>query len=414
MRDFARHGAIVLAGTLFANVMMYASYALVQHALGVAASGLFMALIAASQFCSVPAFIAGSVVTWLSGHAAALQDLGSLRSLSSRISVATVFFFACAALVTPVATAWIQSYFHATSAWDVYSTVGITVFFSALTLQRAVFQGSGRFGLYLGSTAVEAVLKFTTGLYLIASHASVTIALIGFFASTVVAYLLSAIASRRLASEAVAYRLPPHLSITNLFTVALPNGSLNAMTFADTILTRHFLTSYASGLYGIVALLGRAILTVTSFVPTVLLPKAIETARAGRSPRRLLLAAVGSTAAASLPALLALALFPNLIVNVLGGRSFYGAIPQMLAYGFAMMLLALATTLTTYLIAIHRLRLAMAVSVAAVFEISAIALFHPNVESIVRIVLIGHASAAAVAGAATIIASVRMLPRTEV
>lgn len=410
MREFAKHGSLVFAGTLATNVLMYVSYALVQHGLGVDGSGLFMALLAATQLCSVPAYIAGGVVTWLSGHAAARNEFGSLRTLCHYINLAALALLLLSGAATFALLPSLMAYFHASSPWDIVLGVVTFAFFSILVVQRAVFQGAGRFVTYLSSTLVEALLKALGGLFIVTTHGSVSAALFTFATSTVAAYGFSAVASQRLAAQRAPYRLPSFINLGHLIAVALPNGSLNAMTFADSILVRHFLSSYNSGLYAVVSLLGRGIVAVTTFVPTVLMPKAIAAASAGRSALRLLIAACAATLVVLAPLLAVLAFFPQPIIAVLGGRAFAGAAPEIFAYGSAMVMLSLATTLTTYLIGIHRIALAMPVAAVAVCEIGAIALFHPDIASVVRTVFIGHTCAFAITLAGAVIASASPRP----
>jgi hypothetical protein len=61
-----------------------------------------------------------------------------------------------------------------------------------------------------------------------------------------------------------------------------------------------------------------------------------------------------------------------------------------LPYTAAMGALALASVLTSYLIALDRAGFALPLGIVACGEIAAIAVDHPNLETVVSIVLAGH------------------------
>lgn len=402
MRDFLKHSSLVFAGTLGANVLFYVAYALVQRGLGVENAGLFMALLATTQLLSVPATVLGTVVAKMSADAAVQGRRGALRALSRYTSLVFVPLVLFAGIASTVASPWLQSYFHTPDSLAIgFAALAFALFFP-LAPQRAVFQGGGLFGAFIASSVLEAALKAGTGATLFAFRGGVRFAFAGFAAATAVSFLFNATLGMRSAPCVEPIRLPAETVRKHLIGVVLPVSGLTAITFADAILVRHYLSAYDSGLYAIIALVGRAIVTITQFVPTVLMPKATEAAAQGRSPAPLLGLAAAATAVVVLPVVLLVWFFPSRIASGLAGGAFLPAAPLMPPYALAMTGLAGATVLATYLIGINRRGFAIPMTAVCFAEIVAIALVHPGVTAVVHIVLAGHLSAFACTVIATL------------
>ena len=393
MRDFLKHGSLVFAGTLGANVLFYAAYALVQRALGVENAGLFMALLATTQLLAVPGTVLATVVAKMSADAAAQGQRGVSRALSRNMSQLSVPLLMLAAVASTAGSGWLRSYFHTPDGLAIaFAALAFAMFFPQAP-QRAVFQGGGMFGAFILSGLIESALKAGTGVALYVLGGGVRFAFIGFAAATALSYAYNAALGTRTAHRLERVVLPAEAIRNHLIGVVLPISGLTAVTFADAILVRHYLSAYESGLYAIIALVGRAIVTITQFVPTVLMPKATEAAAHGRSPAPLLGLAAGATVIVVLPMLVLVGFFPAAIAGGLAGGAFRPAAPFMLPYGLAMTALAGATVLATYLIGINRRGFAIPMTIVCILEIVAIVLVHPNVAAVVHIVLAGHLSA---------------------
>lgn len=392
MRDFLKHGSLVFIGTLGANALFYAAYALVQRSLGVEDAGLFMALLAATQLLSMPGTVLATVIAKISADASAAGRQGVLRALSHQMSLLLVPLILLAAIVSVLLNGWLRSYFHTTDPLTIAFTALAFALFFPLAPQRAVFQGGGFFGAFVLSGLIEAALKAGTGLALLTVGGSSRLAFAGFGAATALAYGYNALVGMRIAKNSEAVSLPSDTAWRHIIGVVLPVSGLTAVTFADAILARHYLPAYDSGLYAIVALVGRAIVTITQFVPTVLMPKATEAVAQGRSAAPLLGLAAASTAVVVLPILVIVAFFSGDIAAGVAGGAFRPAAPLMLPYAVAMAGLAGATVMATYLIGIDHRKFAIPMTVVCLFEIAAIVAVHPDVTTIVHIVLAGHLS----------------------
>lgn len=393
MRDFARHGSLVLLGTLVANALLYLSYALIQRELGVENAGLFMALLATTQLLSIPSTVMGTVVAKMAADAAAQNRLGIVRRLSRLTSQLVVPVAIIAIVFAWLGNHGLRAYFHTNDASAIVFAAAAFALFFPLTPQRAVFQGSGLFRTYAISGIIEAAGKALTPALLFLSGAGVGTVFAGFAAATAFAYVYDAVSGKRISDQSERVEFPPDAVSRHLIGVVMPITGLTAVTFADAIIVRHYLPAHDSGLYAVAALVGRAIVTITQFVPTVLMPKATAAVALGKPPAPLLGAAAAATAIVVLPLLALVALFPQFIALAVGGRAFQLAAPLMLPYAIAMTALAMATVLATYLIGIGRRKFAIPLSVVCALEVTAITIVHPDIATVVRIVMAGHLTA---------------------
>jgi O-antigen/teichoic acid export membrane protein len=389
MKEFYRHGALVFAGLIAANVLTYVYYATVSRAVGVAAAGLFMSLIAAIMICSLPAAVGGNIVAKMAADARGRGEDGVVTALGIYASLLIVPIALIVAVVEAFGLPALAAFFHAADRGAlVLAGISFTFAFT-LAVQRAVLQGAGRFGAFVTSNVIEGAGKCVAGLACWSLHAGVRTALGGYAIAAAAATIFNVTRTLRGAAP-VRPHLPRAVATRHLIGIALPTAALTAVTFADVVLVRHGLDPYDSGLYAATALFGRAVLTALAFVPTILMPKAAAERAAGRPSVGVLRAAFPLTALGVAGALLVAAFFPRFVLTVIAGKAFVAAAPLVLPYTAAMGALAFAAVFAAYLIALDRTAFALPLALVACVEIGAIAAYHPNVMTVVSIVLAGH------------------------
>ncbi len=397
MRDFLKRGALVFGGLVSANFLTYVFYATIARALGVESAGLFMSLLAAILILSLPGHVLATVVAKIASDACARGERSVLRGLGI-VTTALAVPVAFVALVGVVLGGpAIAQFFHTGDHVVIALAAAGMVTTFPLGTQRAVLQGGGAFGAFVFSNLVDAGGKLATGVVLLfGSHGAggVRFVLAGYLAATGLALAVNALLTIR-GREPVVWPRQTARSVRRLVVgVALPMAVLTTMTLADGILVRHYLSARDAGLYNsAIALVGRAIVMIVQFVPTILLPRAAAEAAAGRSARRYLVVSLGLTLLTCGAIVGVIALFPAQSVLAIAGPTFLGAVPLMATYALAMSAIAGAIVVATYLIGIDRHAFAIPVAAIGIAEIVAIALVHPDLATVVRIVLIGHTAA---------------------
>ncbi|MGB8265780.1 MAG: hypothetical protein WCE44_05635 [Candidatus Velthaea sp.] len=406
--DVLRDGGGVFAALISANILTYSFYALVSREIGVAASGIFTALLSAMLIASLPSAVVAVVFAKVSADRCAIGDLGEIRALGLGASWLAVVVGVGAFLAAELMPGVFAEFFHVTDSRTIMLAVVGYAFTFAIPMQRSVLQGAGAFRPFTISNIVEALVKCATGVCVFAFRLGIIEALAGYAAAEAVTFLFNgAVIVRRFPGGGIRWVSTLVDLGKSSLGIIVPIGAITSMTFLDVILVQHYLPGREAGLYGVAALFGRALLTAIAFAPAVLLPKAVERISAGQSAVPLLVSTLAATAAVAFAVLGLTIIMPRIIIEALAGPKFLGATPLMLPYATAMTGLAGATVLSTYLIALGRRAFAIPLAIVAACEAITIAFFrHGDLGQVLAVVVIGHTAGFAVC-LASVVASVR-------
>lgn len=388
--DVARHGAIVLGGVLVANAFNYLFYMLIGRRAGVIVYGEVTSLASALLVLSAPANVGMLVVARLAADLDARGERAALRRLGDLVTAWTAGIGIVILGIIAVERDPIARFFHLTDAVSVLvSAVGLALYFIVL-VQRGVLQGAHQFEDYSISLALESAARVAVGVALVGVFAA-SGALAGIAVSLVLAALYNAWRFRRrfgaLASRVVLDRATTVKVATN---IGLGQTAITVLTFYDIPLVKHAFDAHSAGLYAAAAFVGRAVIAICAFIPTIVLPKATARAAAGRSPLPLLAAAVGCAVAFVAVATLAAAVAPRFIVTLISARAFADAGPLVLTYVLASGALAVAGVISSYQFGLHRYTFVLPMCAAAAAEIVTLAVWHPSLRAVVGVLLAGH------------------------
>ena len=154
---------------------------------------------------------------------------------------------------------------------------------------------------------------------------------------------------------------------------------------ADQLLIRHYFTPEESGVYGMLALIARIAFLLPVALTHVLFPEAMIKRQRGGG--RLLWMFMGSTALLSGAVVVAAAVFPGLLLGVLGWIPRPGDAELLLTLCFAMTMLALCNTLATYLMAAGGWSFLVPLATAAVGFVVAASVLHDTPLIVARLLL---------------------------
>jgi O-antigen/teichoic acid export membrane protein len=169
-------------------------------------------------------------------------------------------------------------------------------------------------------------------------------------------------------------------------SIVVSSTAIALISTVDVILARHYLTNVESGAYAAVALVGKTLFFAMSFMPTVLLPKAAQSASAA-DLRKLLLNAGLVMGALSALALAVFFFVPGALIRLLAGQGYENAASYVFSYGIAMAALGAANGFAAYRIGVSDFRYVRFAVILACVEIIGIAVFHGSIGQIVSIVL---------------------------
>lgn len=396
-----RQSALVFAGSMVLSVCGFASQAIASRALGVEVYGALAALIAAYTIAAIPGNVLVPVIARLAAEFRALHDDSHLRGLS--IAVArTLGILGLAYLIVASAFAVPFARFLHVPAWSA-PVVGLLAAAALLVASlRAVVQGTQDFVGYAVSNVVEGVAKVGGIVVLIAIGLRLLGGVGGFLIGPAAAasYLGLRLAKRygRAAVARIEY---------DWRRIASASGGAGSAAIAQTLLSsvdlvlvRAFFPQSEAGLYAAAAIAGKILLYLVGFIPTVLLPQAADRHARGVRTREVLFGSLAMFGAMSVCGLLIFHYGGLVVLDVLVGRAYAGALPLLVPYGAAMVLLALISALTSYGIATHRLLFSVPLLVLTAITLGAIAAYHPTLDAVVRTLALGNlATALVVAGA---------------
>jgi O-antigen/teichoic acid export membrane protein len=392
--DVIRHGALIFASTSLINVCNYAFHLLVSRRLGVTGYGALSSLLAALMLATIPATIATSTIAKYASTLSALRDASGLRTFTTRVLTCSALVAGAVCVVGVLARDGLASYLHLPDSRPVALLVVIASVQFVFLAMRGILQGVQDFKRFAVATASEVIGKLLLGVMLVYAGFGVAGALLGYaLASTFsLAYGFAAVRVHLRANPGL-LRIDLAQLVRTTGGIAVSMASLASLGFSDVVLVKHFFDPHVAGLYGAISLVGKTLLFVVNFVPTIVLPKAAARAARGESPLSLLVQAGALMACFAGAGLGLISLFPVRTISLMVGPAFTAAAPYVLPYGCAMALLAATTIVASYKIGLHQFNFLAPLGAVAVGEIVALQVLHDTLSEVIAVVLIGHAIA---------------------
>ena len=382
----AAHAGVTFVGLTAANVLNYVFYALVSRTLGVESYGAFSALVAVVLIVSAPALIGQLVVAKLAANYS--NDPQRLSGLVRAIDGLTLVVSIVPALVMAALAVPLAQFLHVGEPLLIVLAAGGLAGAIALPLLRGVQQGTSAFLAYALSNAAEGF-----GKALFSPLLGVVAGLRGAVAGMAIGYAAAAV-STFVASRPHGRATPAHVSLREIARtsapVALAVFCVNVLLLYDVVLAKRYLDAHTAGLYGAVALSGRAVYAVIAFVPTVLLPQAAERSARGERTRYLFAQAFVVALLICAGAIVLFAFAPRFVVTTIAGRSFAGAAAFALPYVLAIAALSTANVVATYNIARGRMRFVLPLACVAAGEVAAVVLRHRSAADLLQTIVVGH------------------------
>lgn len=391
-----KQSLLVFSAGMVLNLCGFIAHAVASRQLGVTVYGGLYALINAALIAAIPAAFVAPVVAQLAAEFRALHDDGHLRGLTDGVSagfakLGVVYVVLAVAGAVPFA-----HYLHV-PVWSVPFVgllAGIALFVSAL---RAVAQGTQDFIGYSVSNSIEGIAKVAGIGALIAVGLKLGGGMVGFLLGPLCAlcYLGIRLKQRYANSQPRGVRYDWRRIMNAGAGAAAATISLTLMGSADVVLVKHYFDAHAAGLYAAASLGGKTLLYLVGFVPTVLLPQAADRHARGAETKEVLVASMLMFAALAACGLFVFRYFGLTVLHALVGHAFDASAPLLVTYGLAMVLLALTNALTSYGIATHRLAFTVPLLISTLGTLAAIVVVHPSLATVVEILVVGNAVAAA-------------------
>ncbi len=394
--DFLRHGAVVFAGLMLANIFHYLWYFEVSRLVGVAGYAVVTSLFAAVTICSLPGLIVQTAIAKVSADLHAAGDRPHLRKLANRVTLWALGGGAFALALTLLFSNAIADYLHIADLRLIVASGVALALTLILVVQRGIYSGAQRFGTFTLSNVIEAVGKALLGAVLPLAGFGALGAIVGLDVALVLSFVYTTWRFVQFGAPATALVLPWRRILATSSNIALSVSAITVMTLFDVILVKHYFPAEIAGLYSASSLAGRALFTVLAFVPTIIMPKAAERLAAGRSPRSLLGQAgilvllIGGTALAIF------AFAPRFVIAIIAGKAYLDAAPLVFLYGCALVMLASANIAAMYKIGLQRFDFTVPLIAVMAGEIVAVSFHHASLVAVIQTLVLGHGMALAV------------------
>lgn len=366
-------------------------HAIASRGLGVESYGSLYALISTFATAGLPGAIIGPVIVRFSAEFKALRDDSHLRGLASGI-VLLAGVFGSAVLLLSIVLAVPIGHFLRIAPWLVPLIGGMTAFGFLSGSLRSFVQGTQAYSVFGASCVAEGILKVCAIGAFIALGLGVAWGAIAFiigFAGSATA--IGAYLWRRFAA------VEPAVIKYDWKRIAIAGAAAAALTIAttligslDVVLVKHYFDPSQAGIYSAASLVGKILLYFVGFIPTILLPQATDRHSRGERTRVVLASLLGTFIAVSICGLLFFKFFGIFVLHALVGHQFDAAAPLIVSYGAAMVFLSFIGALGTYGIATHRLAFSVPLVICAIGVLGAIALYHPTLAAVVRVLLTGN------------------------
>jgi O-antigen/teichoic acid export membrane protein len=393
--DFIRDSALVFGATMASNICNYLFNFALSRRLGVEGFATLSALVSLLMILSIPMTVVSLMIVKYTGTYHAAGDSQRIRRLSQVLlkwtSVGGASLFVAGMLLSNQ----IASFLRIEEVPAIVLCVAIIAIGVVTPSVRSVLQGEQDFRRFSASVVLEVAIKLTLAVAFVYAGFGVDGAMLGWIigTSTALAYTIWAVFRKHgsVSQGAVMLGLDIRRLAQTTAGVGLATGILTFISFMDVLLVKHYFDAHQAGLYAAVNLTGKVVLFLVSFVPMVVLPKAVAKRANGENAMPLLMKALAITLLMSGAVLLVFGLFPAEVLRGLAGRAFLSAAPLVLQYDAAMCMLAIVTLLVNYRIGIHRFEFLYSLGAVLVCEIAAIAVFHRSLWDIIHILFAANA-----------------------
>ncbi len=388
-----RQSVLVFSGLMALNLGSVAFHALASRLLGVAHYGTLYTLISLITLMLLPAALLAPVVTRFAAEFSVRHDARHLKGLWLDLgrfcAVAIVLYIATSLLVAMPAAAYLG-----VPTWGL-PAVGVIAACSLVTvILRSVCQGLQDFRGYAISTTAEGIARIVT-LLVLGGGLGLGLfgGVLGFFGGTACGLIVIAWQLVRRFKGVVAQRIR-----YDWRRIAWSGAGVAAITLAttclgsvDVIVVKRFFSSSDAGLYAAAALGGKTVLYLVAFVPAVMLPRVTERYARGERTRAAFSESLSLLLVLVVCALIAVRFFGQSLLHALVGHAFDAALPLLMPYAGAMMLLAITNLLASYGVATHRLSFAAPLVAGTLGTLALIGLAHPSLYAVACELLAGNA-----------------------
>ena len=339
---------IVFVATTVSNGLLFGVSLVAARSLGPEDYGVVAAMLAMMVILTIPSF---SLQVVVAREVAQAPDEGAVAAVLAtrgrQALIAGVAGTVIACALAPLLRDWL----NLPSVWPVVVTATVAVPLLLMTVLRGVLQGQHRYGALGASLVAEGVARFLAAVVALAVGAGATGVT---SAPTAGAVVGGAVALWPLAAMVRGARgLPrrPMVPGTVWATAAFFTG-FAILTNTDVLIIKHAADATSAGEYAAAAFVGKIVLLLPIAVATVMIPEVAARQTRSAPTRPLLLQALGLVGASCGLVALACYAVPSAVAALTFGDGYPGAEDLLGPYAIAMLVMAVASVLGLYNLAL--------------------------------------------------------------
>jgi len=374
---------VILAGSMVANVGAYIYHVLMGRLLGPVTYGEFSALMSLFYLINIGSGVVQTVLT---------KFFSQLRARKSFSEIPTLFWLAFRGIgigtlvglgVAVILSGWIGAFLHIQSIHFIWLYfIFATYVFSIINV--SMLQS---FQLFVASSVLTnagTLLRIIFGI--IGAPFGLSGILIGNVLSNTLTYILYFIPVWGLL-----HVKSKELSITKVDTIqySIPAllGTLGvvALYSQDVLLVKHFFPANEAGIYASLATLGKVIFYASAALGYVMFPMIVERKELKQPHINVVLISLSGVMGLSLLLTLGYFLFPSVIVRLMYGSSFDGAIPYMGLFGLFITFFSFVNVFTTVFLALGKTKVWIITMGAALLQFIGLWIFHVSLYQVVYV-----------------------------
>jgi O-antigen/teichoic acid export membrane protein len=389
---YLRNNTLILGANIVAGFFAYILHPLLGHLMGVRAYGQVAALIALSLVLLTPTQLVATVAARYASSMAVRQSFAQLNDFVRRFTIILLPAGIGIAALFAGASSHIATFFHIGAQEGIVLLSLVFVVSCVTPLNLGAIQGLELFGWYAAITVLAVVLRVALPVVLVLVGLGINGAMLGIALGALLAYVVSF----QPLKDILRGTREPMESVRTVWSFALlaagAAAGMVALFSIDTVLARHYLGAHDAGLYAALATIGRTALFITTSLTVVMFPKVVAL-HERKEPHAYV--AVQTLAGALALAGAVEAVFciaPSMVAKLLFGQSFAALAETLPLYGLAMLFLAGAQVLVTYLLATANLIAVLSIFLACLLEAALIVWHHATIAQLAQAVVIADAA----------------------
>jgi O-antigen/teichoic acid export membrane protein len=347
--SIVKNSFYVSLGIFVMAILNYIFHIYVGRSLGPADYGVFGALMALFLIVALPAGALGSAITKFTSKYNAKKQYSKISALRKEVQSKVLIFGAIMLLFIIMFSQYIASYLKIDSNVPVIF-VGLTLIFALiLPINRGILQGMKKFKVYSWNSIIESASRLLLVIVLLSFGLGVDGAVLAYGLAYFVAFL-SVFPFIKEIKQTTKEKIDMKPVYKFIFLVLFVNLIIQLLINAPTLFIKHYLSAEFTGYWTAALNLARISLFVTGGISLVMFPE-VSGERNHENKESIFRKSLILTLITSLGIALVFLIIPSLLIKLLYGPSYLGAVPILEWMGFAMIFIGLIQLRVNYWLA---------------------------------------------------------------